>query len=252
MKKYTTVIFDLFDTIVNFNFRRLPSVVLTGVRSRTTSREVYSAFAAYYPGISFEEFYPYFVESYHQFQDMKLAEYREYPNRDRFTLMLRNMNIPVDSRTGPAADAMVIAHMDGLARAAEFPEENEGVLDDVRGKGYRMAIISNFDYAPTAYLLIEKFGIGRYFEKVVISVEVGWRKPNPIIFKRAMELMRIEPEEALFVGDNFRADICGAKGVGMDAVWLNIKDEAEVGLRPEPDYIIETLPEIAAILPSLK
>jgi putative hydrolase of the HAD superfamily len=252
MKKYSTVIFDLFDTIVDFNFRHLPSVELAGLRSRTTGREVYSVFTAFYPGISFEEFYPHFIDSYHQFQEMKHAEYREYPNRLRFKLMLRNMSIPVDSKTDLAADAMVTAHMQGLASAVEFPEENERALDKVKCKGYRMAIISNFDYAPTAYSLIEKFRIGRFFEKIVISEEVGWRKPKPVIFTTAMDLMSISPEEAIFVGDNFSADICGAKGVGMDAVWLNNKNQAEEDLDPEPDYIIRSFPDIAALLPPLK
>ncbi len=142
--------------------------------------------------------------------------------------------------------------MDGLSSAVEFPEDNEGALEKVSGKGYRMGIISNFDYAPAAYSLIEKFGIGRFFEKIIISEEVGWRKPKPIIFVRAMELLDISPEEALFVGDNFRADICGAKGVGMDAVWLNNKNEPEEDLTAEPDYIIHRFPQITDLLPDLE
>lgn len=252
MKKYTTVIFDLFDTIVNFNFSHLPAIELKGVRSRTTSHDVYSVFTVYYRGVSFEEFYPYFIESYHQFQELKHAEYREYPNRDRFLLMLRNMGIPIDSEAETAADKMVVAHMRGLSRAVEFPAENETALEHVKKKGYRMAMVSNFDYAPTAYALIEEFRIGRFFEKIVISEEVGWRKPKPVIFRRAMELMRINPGDAIFVGDNFRADVCGAKGVGMDVVWLNYKKESEENLSPEPDYIIPAFPDIAAILPDLK
>ena len=81
---------------------------------------------------------------------------------------------------------------------------------------------------------------------------MGWRKPKPVIFRRAIELLNILPEEALFVGDNFGADICGAKGVGMDAVWLNNKNQAEDNLNPEPDYIIPTFPGIEVILPDLK
>lgn len=252
MKKYSTVIFDLFDTIVNFNFSHLPAIELKGVRSRTTSHEVYSVFSAYYPGRSFEEFYPCFIESYHEFQEMKLAEYREYPNRDRFLLMLRNMGLPADSCAESAADEMVVAHMGGIARAVEFPPENETALENVGKKGYRMAIVSNFDYAPAAYALIEKFRIGRFFERIVISEEVGWRKPKPIIFTTTMELMGINPRDALFVGDNFSADICGAKAVGMDAVWLNYKKESVENLNPEPDFIIPAFPDITAILPDLK
>ncbi len=252
MRKYTTVIFDLFDTIVNFNFGHLPAIDVNGVRSRTTSSEVYSVFKRYHPDIPFEEFYPFFIESYHLFQEMKLREYREYPNRDRFILMLSNMNIGPDENTGRLADEMVTAHMEGLASAVEFPEENEKTLENLRDKGYRMAVISNFDYAPTAHFLIDKFRIRRFFEQIVISEEVGWRKPNPIIFTSALELLEISPGEALLVGDNFKADVAGAKGVGIDAVWLSNKNHAPEDLCPEPDYIIRALPDIREILPEVR
>jgi len=79
MNKYSTVIFDLFDTIVNFNFSHLPSIEVRGLRYRTTSKEAYKVFAQYYPEIEFVEFYDPFIESYHQFQKMKLKEFKESP-----------------------------------------------------------------------------------------------------------------------------------------------------------------------------
>jgi putative hydrolase of the HAD superfamily len=251
MKAYNTVIFDLFDTIINFNFNHLQSIDVNGVRSRTTSNEVYSVFRSYYPNIGFSEFYPFFIESYHQFQEMKLVEYREYPNRERFMLMLRNMKLAPDENTDRLADEMAAAHMEGLASAVEFPMENEKILEYVKYKGYRMAVISNFDYARTAHALIDKFRIRHLFEKIVISEEVGWRKPSPIIFRRAFDLLGIKPEVALMVGDNFKADVLGAKGVGMDTVWLENKNHAPDDRCPEPDYVIRTLPGIREILPEL-
>ncbi len=248
MKKYSTIIFDLFDTIINFNFRNLPTVDMNGIRSRTTGKEVYSVFSKYYPAIRFNRFYPYFIESYYQFQQMKLKEYREFPNRDRFDLMLKNMNITPDDRTDRLVDEMVLAHMDGLASCIEFPEGNKTTLETVKNKGYRMAIVSNFDHAPTAHALIDKYGIRSFFEEIVISEEVGWRKPKPVIFIRALELLGIKPEAALFIGDNFNADISGAKDVGMDAVWLNSRNQALEDLIPQPDYMIYTLPQIKEIL----
>lgn len=248
MKVYNTVIFDLFDTIVNFNFNHLPSIDVMGTRSRTTSNEVYSVFREYYPDIGFSEFYPFFIESYRQFQEMKLVEYREYPNRERFILMLRNMNLAPDKNTYGMADEMAAAHMDGLARTVELPKENEKALEYVKGKGYRMAVISNFDYARTAYALIDRFGIRHFFEKIIISEEVGWRKPSPLIFMRAFELLGIKPEEALMVGDNFKADVVGAKGVGMDTVWLENKIHTPYEHYPEADFIIRNFPDIMEIL----
>jgi putative hydrolase of the HAD superfamily len=251
MKTYNTIIFDLFDTIVNFNFSHLPSIDVKGVRSRTTSNDVYAVFRSYYPNIGFEEFYPFFTESYREFQQIKLVEYREYPNRERFMLMLRNMDLARDQSTVRLADEMAEAHMDGLARAVEFPEENEETLEWVKRKGYRMAVISNFDYSRTAYALIDKFRISRFFEKIVISEEVGWRKPSPIIFRRAFEELGIKAEEALMVGDNFKADVLGAKGVGMDAVWLENTNHTPDDPSLKPDFIIQNLPDIRGILPGI-
>lgn len=247
MHKHKAILFDLFDTIINFNFRHLPAVEMNGIRSRTTSKEVYSVFRRYYPEISFSRFYPCFVESYHQFQEMKLEEYREFPNRDRFILMFENMKITQNEKTDRLADEMVIAHMDGLSRCIEFPEENKRTLEKVKEKGYLTAIVSNFDYAPAAHALIDKYDIGRFFDQIVISEEVGWRKPKDIIFRRALELLNIEPEDALFVGDNFNADVGGAKAVGIRTVWLN-KNHASQEAGPTPDYTIEKLPQLNEIL----
>jgi len=187
MKKYDVLFFDLFDTVINFSFTNLPLIELSGVRARTTSKEVYEVFRRLHPDVPFPEFYDHFISSYREFQDLKLAENREYPNRDRFLMMLSDMDLAGGGDTPELADDMVKAHMNGLASAVSFPPENESALSALRDAKYRMAIVSNFDYAPTAYSLIEKFGLMRFFEKVIISEEVGWRKPSPVIFEDALK-----------------------------------------------------------------
>ena len=248
MKKYSTVFFDLFDTIINFNFKKLPAVDMNGIRSRTTSKEVYAVFSRYYPKIRFTAFYPPFIESYHRFQEMKLEEFREYPNRDRFKLMLNIMNIEPTGKSTRMIEEMVTAHMDGLASCVVFPEENKKILERIKTAGYVTAIVSNFDYAPTAYALIQRHGIRKYFDDIVISEEVGWRKPKPAIFHRALELTNKDPGEVLFVGDNYGADVAGAKSAGIDAVWLNTKNRSTNDLTPPPDYVISALPQLDDIL----
>lgn len=248
MKKYGVLFFDLFDTVINFNFTNLPLVDLGSVRARSTSKEVYDVFRKLHPDVPFSDFYTHFIESYREFQDLKLVEHREYPNRDRFLMMLSRMNLPRDSKGAALADDMVKAHMDELASAVLFPRENESALQALKDARYRMAIVSNFDYSPTAYSLIEKFGLMRFFEKVIISEEVGWRKPSPVIFDDALRTMKAAPGESLFTGDNFSADVVGSKNAGMDSVWLNRRNESEEGLDPEPDYIIPALPGMLDIL----
>ena len=244
MNKYSTVIFDLFDTIVNFNFSHLPSIEVRGLRSRTTSTKVYEVFAQYYPEIEFVEFYDPFIESYHQFQKMKLKEFKEFPNRERFKLMLSKMDLREIRNRDQLLEDMVLAHMNGLASCIEFPEDNKKTLEYIKEKGYRLAIVSNFDYAPTAYMILERYKIRNLFEQIVISEEVGWRKPNHIIFETVINKLEIGPEDALFVGDNFQADVVGSKAVGMDAAWINRKNQPENSLNPIPDYIIKDLTEL--------
>ena len=55
------------------------------------------------------------------------------------------------------------------------------------GERYRLAVVSNFDYSPTCLAILEREGIADLFETIVISDEVGWRKPKPVIFETALE-----------------------------------------------------------------
>ena len=248
MKKYSAVIFDLFDTILDFNFNHLPTVELKGFRSRTTSVEVYEVFKQYYPDIGFDKFYEPFIESYHEFQELKLKEFKEFPNRERFILMLDKMNVNSTSNKDNLIDQMVLAHMNALASCIEYPDDNRKTLEYLKSKYYRLAIVSNFDYAPTAHMLLQKNNLTPLFEVIVISDEVGWRKPKDLIFQSAVNNLKITPEETLFVGDNYSADVIGSKAMGMDAVWINRRKESEDSLDPAPDFVVKKMSEIRNFL----
>lgn len=248
MKIYSAIILDLFDTILNFNFNHLPTVELKGFRSRTTSVEVYEVFRKYYPEIGFDMFYEPFVESYHEFQQLKLKEFKEFPNRERFILMLDKMNLSSISEKDILIDQMVLAHMNALSSCIEYPEDNKETLEYLKSKEYRLAIVSNFDYAPTAHMLLQENNLTQLFEVIVISEEVGWRKPKDIIFQSAVNNLDINPEDILFVGDNYSADVIGSKSMGMDAAWINRKKEPEDNLDPAPDYVVKKMSEIRDFL----
>ncbi|MER3445707.1 MAG: hypothetical protein C4291_02215 [Candidatus Dadabacteria bacterium] len=247
MKKYKAVVFDLFDTLVNFNRFRLPTTYINGVEIKSTGIEVYKVFQKFYRGIYFKDFYTAFTESYAEFEENKRKDYREFHNRKRFELMISKMNPQAVYHSERLIDEMVLVHMEEIANAMEFPEENRDTLNTLKNK-YRLAIISNFDHASTAYGILERFDIRSLFEKVFISIEVGWRKPKADIFFIALNSLKILPEEAIFVGDNFEADIVGSKAVGMDAVWIN-KDREPLGERiSKPDYIVSRFADIKNIL----
>ena len=91
-------------------------------------------------------------------------------------------------------------------------------------------------------------GIRELFTAVIISADTGYRKPNPLIFKKILDAMRLEPADILFVGDTPLDDVLGSKGVGMHSAWIRTRNrELPEGI-PAPDIIISDLAELPAAL----
>ena len=86
-------------------------------------------------------------------------------------------------------------------------------------------------------------------DTVVISEREGIRKPDPKIFIRAAERVRVPPQQCLFVGDNPEADIGGALAAGMQAVWRRGAIPWPEGLRCSPTATVEALSALLGSLP---
>lgn len=111
------------------------------------------------------------------------------------------------------------------------------LLEAIRARGLRLALVSNT--ASPEWLLrpvLEHQGLVERVDAVVLSSEVGKRKPHAAIFERALEKVAVEPGDALFVGDRLDADVLGASRVGMttvQALWFRADD---VPVDAEPDF----------------
>lgn len=247
MKKYKYIFFDLFDTLIDFDYSRLPQISVDGEKHNSTSGLVYEVFNSYYPNISFDTFYKPFMETYIEFQQIKKKDYKEYPNQQRFRMLFDKLNLNHKDNIDNILNDMTEVHMMGLASATTFPEDNKKTLEYLRKLDYRFALISNFDYAPTAYRLLDQYKLRQYFEKIYISIEVGWRKPHKNIFQIALDECGINSKEVIHVGDNFAADIVGSYNLGIDSIWLNRKDEELVHDTVSPNFIISKLPELTSL-----
>lgn len=244
MKKYKAVIFDLFDTLIDFNRDSIPEISINGNNLRSTVKGVYEVFCGYYGSIEIENFYNAFIESYNEFQLMKQKEFREFPVEERFKLLLKKLNIGLNSNYYRAVGEMALSHMESLANSMEFPEENREVLNKIYKDNYTMSIISNFDHAPTVYMLLDSFDLRTFFEAIVISIEVSWRKPKADIFLKALNFLKLSSNEAIYIGDNFEADIIGSKNVGMDSIWINKNNETREEPPIKPDYTVSSFSEL--------
>jgi HAD superfamily hydrolase (TIGR01549 family) len=105
---------------------------------------------------------------------------------------------------------------------AEIPE----MLSKLKETGYRLGVVSNRDNPYTEVL--EKLGLSQYFEFSLAGGEVGSYKPEPGIFQAALERMDAAAQEAVYVGDNYFADVVGSRRAGLMPVLYDPR-----GLFPE-------------------
>lgn len=97
----------------------------------------------------------------------------------------------------------------------------------------------------------ERFGLAETVDHVVSSHSVGWQKPHPAIFRRALELSEVAAGDAAMVGDRMVQDVWGAKRVGLRAIWRRpLAGAPQDPVDVEPDGTIDDLTELPAILES--
>ena len=106
------------------------------------------------------------------------------------------------------------------ARRYALLEGTREALVELRRRGHRLGLISNWDHRLRPVL--SGLGLDRWLDPIVISCEVGAEKPDPEIFRAALGAARVEPERALMVGDSPAPDVSGARAAGLWAVLLDL------------------------------
>lgn len=247
MRPYSTVLFDLFDTLVRFNRARLPVVRIDGREVRSSVARLYPAAAAVLPGVTLATFYEALLWSYREAERRRAVDHREIPAPERFRLCYARLGLDADRVPADLTARLLTIHMRCLAEAAEAVPGREELLTWLAGR-YRLGLVSNFDYTPTVERILALAEIRDRFETIVVSDAVGWRKPSAAIFEVAFRHLRVRPAECLFVGDRPELDVIGAKGVGMDAAWLNVERTPFPADLPPPDFTLDSLGELRAVL----
>lgn len=118
------------------------------------------------------------------------------------------------------------------------------VLDLLKSK-YKMHIITN-GFKEVQKRKLQKSDLIQYFETVTISEDVGVKKPHKLIFDHALTSAKANIKNSIMIGDNFNADILGALGVGMKAIYFDFHKTNEH--ERENVIIVKSLKEIIPIL----
>ena len=133
-------------------------------------------------------------------------------------------------------------------------EDTLPTLKKLEEDGYRLGLVSNAGDDQDVQQLARHFGISQYFDFILTSAACSYRKPHPRIFELALSNWYCLPSEAVMVGDNLDADIRGAKGAGLYAVWISRRAGPNNGdpLPVPPDADLSSLNELPAVLDRLQ
>jgi putative hydrolase of the HAD superfamily len=114
--------------------------------------------------------------------------------------------------------AAELFHRFGSAAAWEVYPEVPGVLADLRSRGLRLGVVSNWDHRLPG--LLADLGLARSLSSITYSARAGVEKPDARIFRQALAELGADPAAALHVGDGRLEDVEGAVAAGMRALHL--------------------------------
>jgi len=126
------------------------------------------------------------------------------------------------SEIGMKDDAVRDQLVTGIRNSGNWDTIRPGTAENLQqlGQSYQMAVISNADGRIEDVL--QKCGIASCFRTITDSGLVGYEKPHPEIFRRALQSMNATPGESLYVGDVYSVDYCGATEAGMQAILMDV------------------------------
>jgi len=140
------------------------------------------------------------------------------------------------------------------APARSLVDSAHALLDSLRDRGLRLAVVANTWPEPARLVRRElaELGVAERVDAIVLSEEVGVRKPDAAIFERALAELGVDAEAALFVGDRLVDDVQGAAAVGMttaQALWFRADEGAG---DVEPDALAFTPMDVLNVVRRLR
>ncbi len=231
MKKITHLFFDLDHTLWD-----------TDKNAEESLRELFSELKIGEKGnCSFDEFH----EVYRSHNNRLWGLYaenkvgREAVRTHRFQQTFQDFGIDDQHGVAHLADEFVLRTPQKTHLIPGAHELLQHVLPN-----YKLSIITN-GFRETQHIKLRESGLLDYFEHIIISEEVGYHKPDPYIFKHAIELSGAAgPENCMMIGDTLPTDVLGALNAGWKAVHYSPDGEKH----PEPVITITSLHQLQGLL----
>jgi putative hydrolase of the HAD superfamily len=237
------VIFDFIGTLTNVRGYSLEA-------SRTTSKmKLYKAVANAGFKVDVKNFLGAYVRTHEKYRVIRYERLVEVTNAVWVSEALNNLGCettPDDPRVKTAVNISFEDYLNSL----ELRPCAKNILKKL-SRNCKLGLVSNFTYVPVIYAGLRKLDINQFFNAILVSDEVGWRKPHPRIFNEALKRLRVSARETVYVGDSPLEDIKGAKATGMKTIFVPSQFYTLKNLhvsQQKPDMITENICELSKTL----
>lgn len=167
---------------------------------------------------------------------------RSPPELDQEALIVEFWRRTLSGAAGREVTKVVAAQFVAARRDHDVPlplfSDSRRCLDQLKAQHRALGVVSNSTSEARVRAILDRVGILPYFSRVVSSGTEGVAKPDPEIFRRAVERMGVHPSEAFYVGDLANTDARAARAAGLHSVWLN---RAGTGIGDDPPEIMSLL-----------
>ena len=231
MHTYKNLFIDLDDTLWDIHHN-----------SKECLNEIFDdyGYKEYYK--NFDDYYNVYMPSNHHLWGL----YRE-GKIDKDKLIVERFLVPVRKFGIDDAEYAKSLSDDFLERTTLRTKLIDGTIDllEYLKPKYKMHILSN-GFREVQYKKINNSGLSSYFDKIILSDDIGINKPHKEFFNYALRKTNSEPFETLMIGDSWDADILGAYNSNIHQLWYNPQELQPIGFTPT--YCVKTLDEIKEIL----
>ena len=208
MKHIKHIFFDLDHTL--WDFETNSNIAFETIFKKHKVKVELQKFLNYYRGIN-EDYWKLYRDEKISKEELRLGRLK-----DTFVKLNHKVDIQL-------IEDLSIGYIDVLPNNNQLFEGTHEILEHLY-VNYKLHIITN-GFNEVQSKKIKNSGLNKYFDKIITSEDAGVKKPNRVIFEYALDLTNAVSEESVMIGDNWEADIMGAKDAGLDVIFCNFNEQ---------------------------
>jgi putative hydrolase of the HAD superfamily len=212
--------FDLFNTLIT-----LESFALDDALNRLTS-----SLGEHGLDIEHDQFVKVYRQAVWEFLEQTRKDGKEGHNRFWISSALGKLGYNV-APDDPHIAVAVERYFSAFTSYVNLIPATTDMLATLSGR-YRLGLLSNFTHPPAAMEIISALELKAFFDVVLISGDLGYRKPHPSVFHTFIDQMAVQKDQIVYIGDDVEADIAGGLAVGLQPIWTTYVRDNDIPVAP--------------------